>query len=110
MPNKTIKLIAPIEGQGTEGNPSGQIHEIVLREPKFRDIMLLGEPAAFARSDGGMIYQAEKDDVIAAYIDRLLVEPKDPALLNQLGVTDTMQLKDAVFGFFQIAKTATTQP
>lgn len=110
MPNKTIILTVPIEGPGTDENQSGQIKEIVLREPKFRDIMLLGEPAAFARSDGGMIYQAEKDDVIAAYIERLLIAPQDPALLNQLGVADTMQLKDAVFSFFQIAKKATTQP
>lgn len=100
MANVTIKLTEPIEA------PAGQVVEVVLRAPKFPDIMLLGEPAAFARSEGGMIFQAEKDEVVAAYIRRLLVEPKDPALLNQIGLADSLQLKEAVFGFFKAAREA----
>jgi hypothetical protein len=99
MPNKTIKLITAIEG------PSGQISEIVLREPKFNDIMILGEPAAFAHSEGGLVYSSEKDGVVRGYIERLLVEPNDPLLLTQLFLADTLQLKGAVFDFFRDART-----
>jgi hypothetical protein len=100
MPNVTITLVHPIEG------PDGQIKQIILREPRWPDVMRLGEPAAYARSDGGMIYSAEKDDVVHAYVQRLLVEPKDPALLEQVSLTDTLQLRETIFGFFQNARKA----
>lgn len=112
MANATIVLKNPIEGPmdnpATGENRITQIREIVLREPKYRDIMMLGEPAAFARSDGGMIYQAEKDDVVQAYIERLMISPKDRSLLEQVSLADALQLKEAVFGFFQAARKAIT--
>lgn len=98
--NVTVKLVDPIQGH------EGPIGEIVFREPKYSDVMALGEPAAFARSEGGMIYQAEKDGIIQAYIERLIVEPKDTGLLSQLSLADTLQLKETVFGFFQTARAA----
>jgi hypothetical protein len=97
---KTITLQEPIEG------PSGQITQVVLREPKWPDVMELGEPAAYARSDGGMVYSADKDDVIHAYVQRLMVEPQDRLLLIQVGLADTLQLREAVFSFFQAARKA----
>lgn len=110
MANTTVVLKNPIEGPMTDPvsgeNRITQIREIVLREPKYRDIMLLGEPAAFARSDGGMVYQAEKDDVVQAYIERLMISPQDIALLQQVSLADALQLKEAVFGFFQAARKA----
>jgi hypothetical protein len=107
MANATIILLEPIEGPGpTKEVPIVQITQIVLRAPKFPDIMALGEPAAFARSEGGMIFQAEKDEIVGDYIKRLLIEPKDPQLLNQLGLADSLQLKEAVFGFFKAAREA----
>ena len=115
MPNVTITLKNPIEGPVYDAMPgdtrtSQTITEIELREPRYRDIMTLGEPAAYGRSDAGMVYQAEKDDVVAAYIERLLISPKDRALLEQLSLADTMQLKETVFGFFQEARAAISQP
>lgn len=100
MANVTITLTEPIEG------PAGRIDQIVLRAPKFPDVMQLGEPVAFARSEGNMIFQAEKDEVVEGYIKRLLVEPKDPQLLMQLGLTDTIKLKEAIFEFFRAARPA----
>jgi hypothetical protein len=96
----TIKLTTPIEG------PDGPISEVVMREPKFAEVMLLGEPVAFARSDGGMVYQADNDDVIRGYIERLVEKPADRALLNQCSLTDTLKLREAVFGFFRAARKA----
>jgi hypothetical protein len=100
MANVTVTLITPIEGH------EGQIKQIVLRAPKYADVMLLGEPAAYARSTEGMIYQAEKDDVVKSYIERLCIEPKDTALLNQLELADALKLKEAVFDFFLAARLA----
>ncbi|MDA9465342.1 hypothetical protein [Bradyrhizobium sp. CCBAU 53415] len=114
MANATIILKNPIEGPVTDPTSGesriSQIKEIVLREPKYRDVMLLGEPASLARSEGGMLYQAEKDDVVQAYIERLMVVPQDRALLEQVSLADALQLKEAVFGFFQAARKAITPP
>jgi len=107
MPHATIQLLEPIEGPGTsKENPTIQISQVVMRAPKFADVMALGEPAAFARSEGGMIFQAEKDDVVAGYINRLVIEPKDPQLLNQLGLADSLRLREQVFDFFKAARQA----
>lgn len=102
MPNAIVTLSNPIEGH------SGQIASITLREPKYADVMALGEPSAFARSDGGMVFQAEKDGIVQGYIERLLVEPNDPSLLLQVSLTDALKLKDAVYSFFQSARTETS--
>lgn len=100
MPNVTITLAAPIEGH------DGKISQVTLREPKYLDVVTLGEPSAYARSEGGMLFQAERDGVVQSYIERLLVEPKDHQLLTQLGLADTLKLKQAVFDFFAAAREA----
>lgn len=100
MANATITLLTPIEG------PEGQVKTIVLREPKYADVISLGEPSAYARSEAGMVYTAEKDDVVKGYIERLMIEPKDAQLLVQLTLADTLSLKEAVHGFFVAARKA----
>ncbi|WP_316172145.1 MULTISPECIES: hypothetical protein [unclassified Bradyrhizobium] len=100
MPNVTIALLEPIEGG------RGQIKEVVLRPPKYRDIAALGEPSAYARSDDGLMFTSDKDEVVHGYIERLLVEPQDAALLEQLGLADALKLREAVHGFFQAARKA----
>lgn len=107
MPNATINLSTPIVGPSADGKSETQDYKtVVLREPRYLDVVQLGEPTAFARSEGGMIYQAEKDGVIQGYIERLLVTPADPALLIQLSLADTLKLKEAVFRFFAAAREA----
>lgn len=106
MPNATIQLTNPIEASSPDGKGTIQVASIVLREPKYLDVVQLGEPSAFARSDGGMLYQAERDGVVQGYIERLLIEPKDPQLLLQVSLADTLKLKEAVFGFFSAAREA----
>jgi hypothetical protein len=99
----TIPLSEPITVPGEA--TAVQVDKIVLRQPKYLDIMELGQPSAFARDIAGMIYTAEKDETIKAYIERLLVEPKNPMALVQLGTVDTLKLRDAVFGFFATSPT-----
>ena len=105
MNNRTITLLEPIEGPGaSKEQATVMITEIVLRAPKFNDVQALGEPSAFGRSEGGIMFTSEKDDVIHGYINRLLVEPKDTALLAQLNLADTLQLREAIFDFFKVAR------
>ncbi|MBR2117668.1 MAG: phage tail assembly protein [Afipia sp.] len=101
MPDITIPLSKPITAHDKK------ITSLVLREPGYTDIMTLGEPSAFARDAAGMVYTAEKDEVIKAYIERLLVDV-DPLLLTQLNAPDTFKLRDAVHGFFSAARQPTT--
>ncbi len=100
MTETKVTLLEPIRSH------TGEVTELVLRSPKYSDIMLLGEPTTYARSEGGMIYTAERDGVVESYINRLLVEPKDNGLLAQLSAADTLKLKDTINGFFHTAREA----
>jgi hypothetical protein len=102
----TIELSTPITGH------KGQVSQITLREPKYADVMSLGDPIAFAQGANGMVYSADKDGVIQAYIERLLVSDNgaDPLLLNQLGLTDTLRLREAIQNFFADARRAMFSP
>lgn len=100
MANVTITLADAIEGH------DGPIKTITLREPKYADVMALGEPTAYARSEGGMVYHAENEGVVKSYIERLLVEPNDPSLLLQVSLADALKLKGAVHDFFRAARQA----
>lgn len=107
MPNVEIPLLSPIEGPGTgPDKPSTTYNKVVLRAPKFRDIEVLGEPSAFGRSEGGIMFTSEKDDIVHAYIRRLLIEPVDAALLEQCELPDTLRLREAIFDFFKAARLA----
>lgn len=107
MVERTITLLNPIEGPGpSREQPTVTIEKIVLREPRYADVMLLGDPVAFGKSEGGIMFTSDKDEVIEAYIRRLMIEPKDSALLNQCSLADTIQLREAVFDFFKAARLA----
>lgn len=107
MQDTVIVLKEPIAGHG------GQVTQIALRPPTYREVMSLGEPVARGYSrTGDVIYTAENTDTIRAYAEALLKRPaagsKEPhldgVLLEQLSITDTLQLKDAVLGFFTAAR------
>lgn len=102
MANAVVTLTSPIEGH------EGQIKAITLREPKYGDVMALGEPSAYARSEGGLVFQAEKDGVVQSYIERLMIVPNDPSLLLQVSLADALKLKDAVYDFFRDARAASS--
>lgn len=97
---KTVDVLLsdPIRGHG------GEITKVVLREPRALDFFELGEPIAFAVSKDGMQYTADNEGTIKLYIDRCLVEPKDPLLLEQLSLADAMKLKETVVNFFLAAR------
>ena len=89
----TISLAVPLDG------PRGPVHEIVLREPRFSEVLEHGEPFTVARSPEGVPLFIENPDAIRAYA-RLCVASPDPLVLAQAGVKIARQVKEAVFDFF----------
>lgn len=106
MAETTIDLDQPIQAH------DGLVKQITLREPRYRDVMQFGEPVARGYStDGTIVYTAENIDIIRAYAARLIKNPEDKGepkvdeqLLGQLGIFDTLRIKDAVLDFFRDAR------
>lgn len=94
----TIQLSQPILVHG------GTASQIVVREPLAKDYFSLGEPSVIARSKDGSFYSVESPEVLNAYVERCVVEPKDPLLLSQLSLADAMKIKGVIHGFFTEAQ------
>ena len=92
----TIKLSKPLRG------PNGQtVTQIVLREPTFDEYLAHGDPFTVAQSTGGTPFIVENEEVIRKYIALCLVEPKDPALLEQGNARMGRAIKQNLLNFFQ---------
>ncbi|MBR0871202.1 hypothetical protein JQ633_12595 [Bradyrhizobium tropiciagri] len=92
----TIPLKKPLQ------SPSGEVSQIVLREPTFDEYLIHGDPYTIAASfAGGNPFMVENPEVIAVYIKVCLVEPKDPAILSQGKARLAKQVKEAVLDFFR---------
>lgn len=94
--NVVIPLKKPIKG------PNGlSIANVILREPTFDDVMSLGDPYMIAVTTSKVPFQVENTEVIRSYLELCLVEPKDPALLKQIGAAKAIEIKDKLLAFFQ---------
>jgi hypothetical protein len=99
MPNKIVTLEKPIMGH----RPYRQLE---FREPKFRDLMELGDPYIWVPAGNDYSRRLDDTQIIAKYAERLIVEdgkPGDPLILDQLGVADTRKVREAIVDFFQPA-------
>lgn len=99
MSNKIVKLDKPIMGH----RPYRQLE---FREPKFRDLMELGDPYIWVPAGNDYSRRLDDTQIIAKYAERLLVEDGkagDPLILDQLGVADTRKVREAIVDFFQPA-------
>jgi len=94
---KAILLDKPLVGH------DGPIKQIVLREPTFDEYLAFGDPYSVAYTENDVPFGVENPDVIRRYMDACLVEPKDPALLQQAGARVAREVKNALLGFFQPA-------
>jgi hypothetical protein len=104
---KKIELSAPVTFFGK------QVSTVFMREPRAGHVMRLGEPR-FPVGQSGAVYMAERDDVIAQYVDELLsIDGKTPvdvgggALVQMLSLDDGIAVRDALFGFFSDARART---
>lgn len=79
----------------------GTYSEIRLREPTYRDIFVsgLGRPFEWQPGKEGAIY-VSFPDVVAKYVERLLVAPDQHAAIGGISAADSLRLERAVNGFF----------
>ena len=99
MSNKVVILEKPIMGH----RPYRQLE---FREPKFRDLMELGDPYIWVPAGNDYSRRLDDTQIIAKYAERLIVEDGkagDPLILDQLGVADTRKVREAIVDFFQPA-------
>jgi hypothetical protein len=95
--SKTIKLSDPIPGH------KEVIAEISLREPKFGDVMELGDPIDFVRTADGHQVRTINYPVVGEYAERC-VDGIPPLLLNELGLQDALAVQEAIIDFFVQAR------
>jgi hypothetical protein len=91
----TIKLRKPLR------SPEGDVTRIVLREPRYSDYLTYGDPYTIAGTRDGANFMVESPEAIANYVHVCLVEPKDPAILEQGNARLARDVKEAILGFFR---------
>lgn len=92
----TIKLSKLLTGH------KGPVAQLVFREPLFPDFCKLGEPESIMWQNGIAMVQVHTA-VIGQYAEVLLSGDGDPALLDMVGLKDTLKIRDAILGFFRAA-------
>lgn len=92
----TIPLSKPLRAPNNE-----MIKQVILREPTFDEYLAYGDPFTVAQSSGGTPFVVENEEIIRRYIALCLVEPKDPALLEQGNARLGRALKQGLLNFFQ---------
>lgn len=93
MAGKTVKLSQSYTAHGKS------FDTVVLREPKMKDLLALGEPWEAVSSADGNRVPVEHLDRVEAYINRLAVEPTADHL-TELGLADALAVKAALGDFF----------
>lgn len=96
-------LAKPIRGH------EGQINELRLAAPKYRDFMDLGDPTAYIVMNGAYLPH-EDHAIIDKYVERLT--GVNGQFVDQVGLDDAMALKEMVLSFFrqESASSSTTAP
>ena len=94
---KTIELAQPFEHHGAT------VTHVELKEPSGALYAQLGEPRILVRNtEGG--YYVEQTEIIKKYIDKLVVHQDGALLLTLMDLSDVMQIKEELFGFFAVAE------
>lgn len=97
---KTLTLAEPIQGIG-----GAMISEIKFREPRYEDVLDIGEPETLIGLGEGKAFFQEDAKALRAYIERL--SDLDVNFLPRLGLKDTLAAKHIIKFFFREALTLT---
>lgn len=93
-----LPLIEPITGHTV-------IREVRLRRPSAREILSRGYPYTVQSTADGRSIFIENDDAIAFYCEACIADGQDKAgILAQLGMEDTLALRERVIDFFIAAE------
>lgn len=95
---KQIKVPVPGEGLVT---PEGVLTDVVLREPSYDTVFALGDPRTLCASPDGTTFVHVNNEILAAYVQKCLVQPKSVLHLEQGGGPLALRVRAAVLGFFQ---------
>jgi hypothetical protein len=79
------------------------ITKIVLREPRYRDLMDLGVPSTWVAVPGGGGFEQESFTALEEWVNRLVVE-MDVNFLELLSLKDSLALRAAVRDFFSLRR------
>ncbi|WP_375455715.1 hypothetical protein [uncultured Methylobacterium sp.] len=98
MANAIVVLDKPLVGHGV-------IRQLEFREPKWDEIMDIGDPYVWtpAPGDDRHVVATPIPEAVKRYADRLIADgdkPGDPMLLPRLGIRDTFNVRDAIMAFF----------
>lgn len=102
MITKTIELKSPVLWHDRT------VREIALREPRWKDVEVLGYPSEVMQS-GETLSMATFPSVIAAYAERCFQPADDAHLLTLLGLRDTLAVHEAILAFFREARAVPSQ-
>lgn len=93
MANVTVKLSRQYEAHGK------LFSSVTIREPRFEDLLALGEPYEMQRAAGQNVV-IENTGVIADYVRRCVVEP-GVENMGELSIRDARAVRDGVLDFFR---------
>ncbi|MER9972016.1 hypothetical protein [Mesorhizobium sp. M0060] len=102
MTEKTVTLSRRYEAHGAV------FETVKVREPRFNDLMQLGEPYEMQRAAGNNVV-IENVETVAAYVRRCVIEPGFD-MLGELGIKDARAVRVAVLDFFTYGEPATASP
>lgn len=90
----SIPVSPPLKGH------HGQIDHVIVREPTFDEFLQYGDPFVYLPLSEGTLFRSDNTEVLAAYADVLVEEPKDKLLLRQGGLKLAREIRYAVLSFF----------
>ena len=96
--SREVKI--PVPGQGLVTH-DGLVTEVVLREPRYAEVFALGDPRSICGTPDGTSFVHINGAIVAAYVEKCLVAPKNPAFLEQGGGLLALRIRAAVLRFFQ---------
>ncbi|CAI2936157.1 hypothetical protein [Aminobacter niigataensis] len=72
---------------------------VTVREPRFEDLLALGEPYEVQRTPQGGRVVIENTPAVAAYVKRCVIKPTSDHL-GELDIKDARAVRNAVLDFF----------
>jgi hypothetical protein len=84
------------------------------REPRAGDILDIGDPLVYARSQDGALIAVENDEKVRKFIERLTLDDQgrqiDPLILATGSASDLIRIREAVLDFFTQARMRASMP
>lgn len=104
MANITVNLPDPVETH------QGMVSIAEFREPTARDLMALGDPQQVMRTSDGGGAVLDRDEVLLAYMERLIQAPLNPVLIGSTTLANGFAMRSELLSFFGEARERAWKP